>query len=101
MMQRREFLAAFGAAAAAGASGPGEARGPDADEKLFTAGLSLPIGPAGRCDDARIGGPVVRWDAAISQWRLWYYCRATPFPHQCPAPASPAGRPPALSPSAG
>jgi len=79
-MQRREFIAAISATAAAGAAGVGEARSTDADEKLFTAGLSLPIGPAGRCDDARIGGPVVRWDEAIKQWRMWYYCRDTTFP---------------------
>jgi predicted GH43/DUF377 family glycosyl hydrolase len=80
MMQRREFLSTLGAAAAAGASGVGAARGPEADEALFTAGLSLPVGPAGRCDDARIGGPVVRWDEALGQWRMWYYCRDNTFP---------------------
>jgi predicted GH43/DUF377 family glycosyl hydrolase len=79
MMQRRDFLATLGAAAAA-ASGVAGARGPAADEALFTAGLTLPVGPAGRCDEARVGGPVVRWDEAIGQWRMWYYCRDNAFP---------------------
>jgi len=43
-------------------------------------GLMLAAGDRGRCDDDRIGGPVVRWDAAISRWRLWYYCRDAAFP---------------------
>jgi len=84
-MLRRDFLAKVGLStvgAAAGGLAPGllQARGPAADEKLFEAGLSLPVGPAGRCDESRVGGPVVRWDAAISQWRMWYYCRDTTFP---------------------
>lgn len=82
-MLRREFLCSLGAAATAAAAGTAslaEARGSAADERLFAAGLSLSTGPAGRCDDARIGGPVVRWDPAIGQWRMWYYCRDTSFP---------------------
>ncbi len=82
-MQRREFLSSLSAAAAAasGAAGSGavNARGTDADEALFTAGLSLSVGPAGRCDEARLGGPVVRWDEALGQWRMWYYCRDSTF----------------------
>ena len=82
-MLRREFLSTVGAglAAATASSLPefARARGSDADERLFQAGLSLPVGPSGRCDEARVGGPVVRWDAAIGQWRMWYYCRDTSF----------------------
>ena len=63
-MLRREFLSTVGAglAAATASSLPefARARGSDADERLFQAGLSLPVGPAGRCDEARVGGPVVR-----------------------------------------
>ena len=47
---------------------------------MFDNGLSLGPGPAPRCDDFRLGGPVVRRDAAASCWRLWYYCRASGFP---------------------
>ncbi len=47
---------------------------------MFEKGLSLGPGPAPRCDDFRLGGPVVRWDDAASCWRMWYYCRATGFP---------------------
>ena len=52
----------------------------DADDPLFLEGLALAPGPLGRCDDARVGGPVVRWDETSGQWRLWYYCRDSAFP---------------------
>jgi len=32
-------------------------------------------GPAGRCDEYRVGGGVVDYDALSGLWRLWYYCR--------------------------
>ncbi|MEE4454027.1 hypothetical protein [Novosphingobium resinovorum] len=43
-------------------------------------GLILAAGPAGRCDDHRLGGAVVVHDAAAppgseAAWRMWYYCR--------------------------
>lgn len=50
------------------------------DEQLFNAGLILPPGPAGRCDDQRIGGPVVRWAPDEQRWRMWYYGRDQTFP---------------------
>ena len=46
---------------------------------MFDKGLILGPGPAPRCDDFRLGGPVVRWDDKVSRWRMWYYCRATGF----------------------
>ena len=90
MNTRRRFITL---AAAGGAAGLALSRFPDAlaagtaaaasavpaEDPLFLDGLSLPIGPAGRCDDARVGGPVVRWDPAIRQWRMWYYCRSNRF----------------------
>lgn len=44
---------------------------------MFDKGLILGPGPAPRCDDFRLGGPVVRRDQ--DRWRMWYYCRATGF----------------------
>ena len=32
-------------------------------------------GPSGRCDELRVGGGVVDYDAVGGLWRLWYYCR--------------------------
>jgi len=46
----------------------------------FRAGLILEPGPDGRCDDYRIGGPVVRWDGERRLWRMWYYGRSNRFP---------------------
>ena len=37
----------------------------------FVFGPGLP----GRCDEMRIGGGVVDFDALSGVWRLWYYCR--------------------------
>jgi len=54
-------------------------------------GLMLAQGVKGRCDDDRIGGPIVRWDAAAAQWRLWYYCRDAAFPAEI-APQFGTGR---------
>jgi hypothetical protein len=39
------------------------------------AGLVLSPGPAGRCDEFRVGGAVVDHDAVSGLWRMWYYCR--------------------------
>ncbi|WP_439534793.1 hypothetical protein, partial [Polymorphobacter sp.] len=38
-------------------------------------GLVLAPGPAGRCDDFRVGGAVVDHDPLSGLWRMWYYCR--------------------------
>jgi hypothetical protein len=35
----------------------------------------LSPGPAGRCDEFRVGGAVVDHDAISGLWRMWYYCR--------------------------
>ena len=43
-------------------------------------GLILQAGPAGRCDDSKIGGPVVVWNEAAGQWWMYYYCRSSDFP---------------------
>lgn len=40
-------------------------------------GRILAPGPAGRCDDFRVGGAVVDHDAVSGLWRMWYYCRDT------------------------
>lgn len=40
-------------------------------------GRILAPGPAGRCDDFRVGGAVVDHDAVNGLWRMWYYCRDT------------------------
>jgi hypothetical protein len=53
-----------------------------AHEKLL--GFVLGPGPAGRCDDAKVGIGVPLWDAASRQWMLWYYCRDHHFPAQAP-----------------
>ncbi len=42
-------------------------------------GLIFGTGPAGRCDDYRVGGAVVDHDAIGGQWRMWYYCRDATF----------------------
>lgn len=44
------------------------------------AGLILTESDAPRCDDFRVGGPVVRWDDSSNLWRMWYYCRSRNFP---------------------
>jgi predicted GH43/DUF377 family glycosyl hydrolase len=47
-------------------------------------GLVLGPGPAGRCDDAKLGIGVPRWNEKSRQWLLWYYCRDRDYP--LPAP---------------
>ncbi len=46
---------------------------PISDRMLL--GRVLAPGPAGRCDDFRVGGAVVDHDALSGRWRMWYYCR--------------------------
>ena len=77
MIDRRHFLAGL---AALGSTPLARAQTLMPSERLFSAGLILPPGPAGRCDDDRIGGPVIRWDEAIGRWRMWYYGRDANFP---------------------
>lgn len=47
-------------------------------------GLVLGPGPAGRCDDRRVGGAVVERDGS-GQWRMWYYCRDAAYARPAPA----------------
>jgi len=46
---------------------------------INTTGLIVGVGPAGRCDDYRLGGAVVDHDAISGLWRMWYYCRDRTF----------------------
>lgn len=43
-------------------------------------GLILEAGPEGRCDDGKIGGPVVVWNEDDQLWWMYYYCRSSDFP---------------------
>ncbi|MEM1261398.1 MAG: hypothetical protein AAGH76_03300 [Pseudomonadota bacterium] len=54
-------------------------------------GFILGKGPAGWCDEAKNGGAVVRWNAAASEWWMWYYGRDNNFPADV-APAFGTGR---------
>jgi hypothetical protein len=47
-------------------------------------GLVLGPGPAGRCDDAKVGIGVPHWDEKSRQWLLWYYCRDQNFTSLAP-----------------
>ena len=47
-------------------------------------GLVLAPGPAGRCDDFRVGGAVVDHDPATGAWRMWYYCRDQAYDRPAP-----------------
>jgi hypothetical protein len=47
-------------------------------------GFILGAGPAGRCDDFRVGGAVVDHDAIGDLWRMWYYCRDRAFDPRAP-----------------
>lgn len=42
---------------------------------VISDGLVYGRGPAGRCDDWRVGGGVVDHDPLSGVWRLWCYCR--------------------------
>lgn len=83
MIRRRTFLGGLSALGIASAT---RAKGAINHDELFRAGLVLPPGPAGRCDDDRIGGPVVRWDPQQRDWRMWHYGRHRGFPAEL-APA--------------
>lgn len=48
-------------------------------------GLILSPGEAGHCDDYRLGGAVVDYDAVSGVWRMWYYCRDRRFSRPAPA----------------
>ncbi|MFZ9995182.1 MAG: hypothetical protein ACO3OV_10810 [Steroidobacteraceae bacterium] len=46
---------------------------------MFDRGCILEPSKIVRCDDARVGGPVVRWNADKNRWYLWYYARSQRF----------------------
>jgi hypothetical protein len=48
-------------------------------------------GPAGRCDDAANGSPIVKWHPGERRWWMWYYCRDATWPKEV-APAFGTGR---------
>jgi predicted GH43/DUF377 family glycosyl hydrolase len=77
MIDRRQFLAAL---AAWGTASRLSAQTTLPHGELFRAGLVLEPGPTGRCDETRLGGPVIRWDDARARWRMWYYGRSADFP---------------------
>jgi hypothetical protein len=47
-------------------------------------GYVLGAGPAGRCDDFRVGGGVVDHDPISGLWRMWYYCRDHAYDRPAP-----------------
>ncbi len=47
-------------------------------------GYLLGPGPAGRCDDYRVGGAIVHHDPIGGLWRMWYYCRDRAFDPAAP-----------------
>jgi hypothetical protein len=49
-------------------------------------GLVLGRGPSGRCDELRVGGGIVDYDAVGEIWRMWYYCRDRPLHEIAPKP---------------
>jgi len=49
------------------------------DWTLDTTGLVFSAGPEGGCDDFRVGGATVDYDAVTGVWRMWYYCRDRAF----------------------
>jgi hypothetical protein len=46
---------------------------------VFDRGCILGPSKTARCDDARVGGPVVRWNPDKNLWYLWYYARSQRF----------------------
>lgn len=73
-LSRRTLLQGSAASIAAASVAPAFAAQPK-DE-----GFILGPGPAGRCDDAKVGGPYVIWSEEDQNWRLYYYCRSKSFP---------------------
>lgn len=74
LLSRRHFSLGLAASAAAlGSPLALSANGPEP-------GLILQNGPPGRCDDAKIGGPVVVWNEEEQRWWMYYYCRSSDFP---------------------
>lgn len=43
-------------------------------------GFLFNTGPDGRCDDAKVGGAMMRWNPALEKFCIWYYGRSQDFP---------------------
>jgi hypothetical protein len=43
-------------------------------------GFLFNTGPAGRCDDAKVGGAMMRWNPVLEKFCIWYYGRSSGFP---------------------
>jgi hypothetical protein len=54
-------------------------------------GLVIGPGPAGRCDDYKVGIGTPLFDRAAKLWKMWYYCRDQRFPKDF-APTLGSGR---------
>ena len=48
-------------------------------QDMDKSGLVFAAGPPGGCDDFRVGGATVDFDAIGGTWRMWYYCRDRAF----------------------
>ncbi|MCU0758983.1 MAG: hypothetical protein MUF07_07270 [Steroidobacteraceae bacterium] len=83
MPTRRELLAALGSGAALACS-PSAPAAVAAGSSSPHPGLLLGPGPAGRCDDSKVGIGVPRWDARSRRWLLWYYCRDAAYDPMAP-----------------
>ncbi len=82
---RRRMIASIAASGAALALRVHASAGPDREWPAdVTRGLVIGPGPAGRCDDDKIGIGVPRWDARSRRWLMWYYCRDHGFDRQAP-----------------
>lgn len=76
-LSRRTLLQSSAATFAAGAASstlPALAAQPENE------GYILGVGPEGRCDDAKVGGPSVIWSETDQLWRMYYYARSKSFP---------------------
>jgi len=54
------------------------------------AGFLFNTGPDGRCDDAKVGGAMMRWNPVLNKYCIWYYGRSKDFPKDM-APALGSG----------
>ena len=43
-------------------------------------GFLFNTGPIGRCDDAKVGGAMMRWNPVLEKFCIWYYGRSQDFP---------------------
>lgn len=73
-LSRRGF--ALGAAASFGLAAGGLRAAP----AVANPGLVFDVGPEGRFDDSKVGGPSVMWNAEKKQWWMYYYGRSKRYP---------------------